>query len=100
MALLDLLGRRTSLRILWELRDDPLSFRALTEAAETNPAVLNTRLAELRETQIVEMGPDGYALTTSGRKLLELLSPLSKWADRWARRTVLRSSSLSKGLVK
>ena len=31
MALLDLLGRRMSLRILWELRDDRLTFRALQQ---------------------------------------------------------------------
>ncbi len=63
MALLDLLGRRMTLRILWELRDGPLNFRALQEAAATNPSVLNARLAELREARLVEHGPDGYALT-------------------------------------
>ena len=44
MALLDLLGRRMTLRILWELRDRRLTFRALQEAADTNPSVLNARL--------------------------------------------------------
>ena len=32
MALLDLLGRRWSLRILWELREAPLTSRALRTA--------------------------------------------------------------------
>jgi DNA-binding HxlR family transcriptional regulator len=86
MALLDLLGRRTALRILWELRARPLTFRALQEAAGTNPGVLNTRLTELREARIVEGGPDGYALTRDGQKLLETLAPLSRWADGWAAR--------------
>ncbi|MEQ9509453.1 MAG: hypothetical protein RLN92_10440 [Alloalcanivorax xenomutans] len=31
MVLLDILGQRWTLRILWELRDAPLSFRALRQ---------------------------------------------------------------------
>ena len=34
MALLDLLGRRWSLRILWELREAPLTSRALRAACD------------------------------------------------------------------
>jgi DNA-binding HxlR family transcriptional regulator len=85
MALLDLLGRRMALRILWELRDRPLTFRALQQAAETNPSVLNARLAELREARIVEHGPEGYSLTPEGRKLLEAFLPLHAWAEDWAK---------------
>lgn len=86
MALLDLLGRRTALRILWELRSQPLTFRALQEAAETNPGVLNSRLTELREARIVEGGSNGYTLTRDGQMLLETLAALSSWADAWAAR--------------
>ena len=86
MALLDLLGRRTALRILWELRSGSLTFRALQAAAETNPSVLNTRLSELRHAGIVESGPDGYRLTNEGRELRKSLAPLSKWANEWAQR--------------
>jgi DNA-binding HxlR family transcriptional regulator len=86
MALLDLLGRRMALRILWELREERrLTFRALQEAAETNPSVLNARLKELREAHLVEHGPDGYVLTAHGLTLLEKLLPLHIWADDWAR---------------
>ena len=85
MALLDLLGRRMALRILWELRERHLTFRALQQAAETNPSVLNARLGELREARIVEHGPDGYGLTPQGRTLLELLLPLHAWAEDWAK---------------
>src|SRR5450759_58084 len=51
MALLDLLGRRWSLRIIWELRDDrSLTSRALRTACdEASPTILQTRLSELRE---------------------------------------------------
>ena len=39
MAALDLLGRRGSLRILWELREGvPLTFRALQDAARPTRA--------------------------------------------------------------
>jgi DNA-binding HxlR family transcriptional regulator len=86
MALLDLLGRRMALRILWELRESSLTFRALQQAAETNPSVLNARLGELREARIVEHGAEGYALTPQGRKLLEAFLPLHAWAEDWAKR--------------
>jgi DNA-binding HxlR family transcriptional regulator len=85
MALLDLLGRRMALRILWELREARLTFRALQQAAGTNPSVLNARLAELREARIVEHGPEGYGLTVPGRDLVALLLPLHVWAEDWAK---------------
>jgi DNA-binding HxlR family transcriptional regulator len=87
MALLDLLGRRMTLRILWELsqREGPMTFRALQDAAETNPSVLNSRLRELRAAQLVAHDGDGYALTADGAALLELLLPLHQWAQDWAR---------------
>ncbi len=86
MALLDLLGRRMTLRILWELRDGKrLTFRALQEAAETNPSVLNLRLKELREARLVEHGAEGYGLSPQGRELLERFLPLNAWADEWAK---------------
>lgn len=85
MALLDLLGRRMALRILWELREpEPRTFRALQDAAETNPSVLNTRLAELREAGLVGHDGAGYALTAQGRELLTRFLPLQAWADGWA----------------
>lgn len=85
MVLLDLLGRRMALRILWELRERRLTFRALQEAAETNPSVLNVRLKELREVHLVVHEDQGYGLTPLGRELLETFLPLHAWADKWAR---------------
>ena len=87
MAALDLLGRRWALRILWELRAGALSFRALREACgDVSPAVLNTRLAELREAGLVESTDAGYATTGDGRDLCRALEPLHDWARRWASR--------------
>lgn len=85
MVLLDLLGRRWALRILWELRAGPLTFRALQAACgDISPTVLNTRLAELRGAGIVAAGDDGYGLTTQGGELLAALMPLHDWAEDWA----------------
>lgn len=85
MALLDLLGRRWCLRILWELRDAPLTSRVLRTACdEASPTVLQSRLSELREAGFVELGDArGYRLTPLGRDLCETFMPLHKFADRW-----------------
>jgi len=86
MVLLDLLGRRWALRVLWELRDGPLTSRALRAACdEASPTVLQGRLAELREAGLVDHATGrGYALTARGRELLDAFAPLYDFAERWA----------------
>lgn len=85
MALLDLLGRRWTLRLLWELRDGPLRFVALRKAAGgVSQSVLVVRLAELTAAGIVAEGEDGYALTARGRELTGQLLKLDQWAQEWA----------------
>ena len=86
MALLDLLGRRGTLRLLWELRDGRgQSFRALQDSAGgMSPSVLNDRLKELREARLVELAEAGYALSEPGRELVKRLKPLNSWAEGWA----------------
>lgn len=87
MALLDLLGRRWSLRILWELREVALTSRALRAACdEASPTVLQTRLTELRSAGFIALADNGYALTPLGRELLENFLPLHRFAERWSRR--------------
>jgi DNA-binding HxlR family transcriptional regulator len=86
MALLDLLGRRWSLRIIWELRETALTSRALRAACdEASPTILQTRLGELREAGFVELTDDGYRLTALGRDLLQTVAPLSRFAERWSK---------------
>ena len=89
MALLDLLGRRWALRILWELRAGPIKFRALQAACENvSPSVLNDRLRELREAGLVErIEGEGYAATPLAIELEAILMPLDRWAKRWSART-------------
>ncbi len=88
MVLLDLLGRRWSLRILWELREQSLTSRALRTACdEASPTVLQARLSELRQASLVELIPgDGYRLTALGRELQENFLPLYRFAERWSQR--------------
>ena len=88
MALLDLLGQRWTLRILWELRDTTLTSRALRTACdEASPTILQTRLTELREADLVELvRGDGYRLTGLGRELFETFLPLHRFAERWSKR--------------
>ncbi len=86
MALLDLLGRRGTLRLLWELRDGhPQSFRLLRASADgISPSVLNTRLKELRDARMVERAEGGYVLTAGALELVRHLKPLNRWAEAWA----------------
>lgn len=91
MVALDLLGRRTTLRILWELREAPLTFRALQSACETNSRLLNTRLAELAEANLVEHDVGGYRLSVQGQLLGQALEPLSRWATAWAENPTRRA---------
>jgi DNA-binding HxlR family transcriptional regulator len=101
MALLDLLGRRWALRVLWELRDgESATFRELqTRCSEVSSSVLNDRLRELREAGIIIARPrNGYALTPEGRRLLAALEPLDGWARRWGRRTAGTAPSAGPGL--
>jgi len=89
MALLDLLGRRWTLRIVWELRENrALTSRALRTACdEASPTVLNERLKELREADFIELGDGGgYALTALGRELSEKFLPLHHFAEKWRKR--------------
>ena len=87
MALLDLLGRRWSLRILWELRNEALTSRALRAACdEASPTVLQSRLDELRDADFIALGDGGYALTPLGRELFNTLMPLHGFAERWRKR--------------
>jgi DNA-binding HxlR family transcriptional regulator len=87
MALLDLLGRRWTLRVIWELREGSLTFRELQErCGAVSSSVLNQRLAELRAAGAIERDSGGYRLTPEGRRLLEAYPPMQAWAERWARR--------------
>src|SRR3974390_2496587 len=90
MAALDLLGRRWSLRMLWELREGPLGARSLRERCDgMSPSVLYTRLGELNDAGLLpQLGDQRYESTDIGRALGDALKPLDDWSCQWAVRMV------------
>jgi DNA-binding HxlR family transcriptional regulator len=86
MALLDLLGRRWTMRVCWELSIEPAGFRALQARCDgMSPSVLSERLVELAQAGVVEQNAVGdYQLSARGHSLTKLLAPLNKWANEWA----------------
>ncbi len=87
MAALDLLGRRWSLRILWELRDGALGARALRSRSDNmSSSVLYERLRELVEAELIRQNAErDYELTPIGGALGDAIEPLNAWALRWSR---------------
>ncbi|MEM9620084.1 MAG: helix-turn-helix domain-containing protein [Pseudomonadota bacterium] len=85
MRLFDVMGKRWSMRIIWELRDDQsLTFRQLRERCDdVSPTSLNQRLKELRQLRLIEHDDNGYQLTQWGRELGKHLLGLNTWATRW-----------------
>lgn len=87
MAAMDLLGRRWTLRVLWELRAGPVGARAMLAACEgLSSSVLYERLRDLTDAALVVQTDSGdYALTKLGRELGDSLQPLDAWARRWSK---------------
>ena len=84
MVLFDLIGRRWSMGVLWNLSDGNRTFRDLQErCGSASPSVLNTRLKELRAAGLIYNADNGYALTEDGRQLFDRLEPLGDWAMDW-----------------
>jgi DNA-binding HxlR family transcriptional regulator len=83
--LLEILGRRWALRIVWELRETALSSRALAaRCGGVSPTVLHKRLRELRDANIVELlAGEGYELSARGSTLVDAMRPLERWAGSW-----------------
>jgi len=80
---LDHFGRRWALRVIWELRGEPLNFRALQAACGgISPSVMQARLHQLRDLGLVEKIPGlGYRHTAAGQQLFRVIAPLAEWAD-------------------
>jgi DNA-binding HxlR family transcriptional regulator len=78
-----LLDRRWSMRVVWELRRDALTFSVMRERTGISPSVLSTRLGELAAAGVVERDAGRrYRLTGSGRELARVLYELNRWAER------------------
>ncbi len=85
MVLLDMLGKRWTLRIMWELRDHPLTFRDLQkQCGDISPTTLNSRLHELRDLAIIDHGAGGYHYTPIGEELGAQMTALDSWSRKWS----------------
>ena len=87
MALLDLLGRRWTVRIMWELREGSLTSRALRTACdEASPTVMQAGLSELREAGLIELAARRWLWPDRlGKELNETFLPLHRFAERWSK---------------
>jgi DNA-binding HxlR family transcriptional regulator len=82
-TVLDLLGRRWALRLVWELRRSTLTFSELRQRTGISPSVLSARLGELVEGGVLERDPTGrYRLSGRGRDLAQVLYEVNRWAEQ------------------
>jgi DNA-binding HxlR family transcriptional regulator len=80
---LDLLGRRWALRLIWELRRSTLAFSELRRRTGISPSVLSSRLGDLANAGVVESDSGKrYRLTGRGRELARVLYELNRWAEQ------------------
>jgi DNA-binding HxlR family transcriptional regulator len=87
MAAMDLLGKRWTLRVLWELGRGPLGARPLKAKCDAmSSSVLYERLRELGEAGLIcQDSTEAYELTDLGASLQVALAPLDSWAKQWAK---------------
>ncbi len=86
LEILDLLGRRWSLRLVWELRRDAVGFSELRQRTGISSSVLAGRLRELSGAGVIESGGGRrYRLSPAGRELARVLYDLNRWAEGAAR---------------
>jgi len=84
MRLIDVLGKRWALRIMWELRDQRMTFRALRmKCDDVSPNSLNSRLKELRHLNLLDHNSEGYGYTKWGHELGAQLMVLNDWSKEW-----------------
>lgn len=98
-ALFDLVSRRWTLRIVWELRESPASFSALrTRCDGMSSSTLAQRLRDLLEARLIVQADGGeYELTRLGLELPDRLGPLIEWADHWAAELAARGPAPDEG---
>lgn len=83
LPLVQLLGRRWTIRLLIEMHPGPIGFRELrARCGGVSTSVLSVRLGELVDSQIAAKETDGrYILTDRGYALAAILMQLKGWAE-------------------
>jgi DNA-binding HxlR family transcriptional regulator len=86
MVSFDLLGHAWAMGVLWQLcQGGSCTFRQLQSRCESiSPTVLNSRLKELRQANLLQSTDEGYHLTLLGEQLCELIMPLGDFSLMWA----------------
>jgi DNA-binding HxlR family transcriptional regulator len=80
---LELLGRRWALRLVWELRRSTLAFSELRQRTGISPSVLSARLGELVRAGVIERDTGRrYRLSGNGRELARILYEMNRWAEQ------------------
>ncbi|RDI54036.1 winged helix-turn-helix transcriptional regulator [Nocardia mexicana] len=81
-AVMDLLGQRWMLRVLWELEPGPLGFLELRRRMDNcSSSMLSLRLQHLQAAGLATKRPDkAHELTPAGRELAEALHPIWEWS--------------------
>lgn len=86
MAIMDLLGRKWALGVIWNMTSEPMTFREIQKLCESiSPSILNSRIKDLREADIITRSVNGYYLTGRGIEIKEILTPLGLWSNNWAK---------------
>ncbi|MFI5781922.1 winged helix-turn-helix transcriptional regulator [Nocardia sp. NPDC051570] len=83
-AVMELLGQRWMLRVLWELEPGPLGFLELRRRmGNCSSSMLSARLHTLQNAGLtVQRADKSHELTAAGTELARALEPLWEWADR------------------
>ena len=84
MALFDLMGRRWTMGIVWQLSGRVLTFTDLQKkCGSISPTILSSRLKDLAEAGFLDRTLDGYRLTDLGEELFAVLQPFKTLARKW-----------------
>ncbi|GAA1711050.1 winged helix-turn-helix transcriptional regulator [Kribbella yunnanensis] len=82
LELFEVIGQRWTLRILWQLRSRPLSYREIAaEIPGLSTSVLTSRIRHLKSVGLVQHQGAGYELTPVGTELIAHVQHLRKWAE-------------------
>jgi DNA-binding HxlR family transcriptional regulator len=86
-AVMELLGQRWTLRVIWELDPGALRFLELRDRmANCSSSVLSERLRQLSARGLVVKSEEGrWELTVAGDRLRSALMAVRDWAEEWAR---------------
>jgi DNA-binding HxlR family transcriptional regulator len=71
--------------VVFNLEKGPMTFRYLQyKCGGISPSILNQRIKDLKEADVVERTLQGYQLTARGEELRLCLLPLGQWSFQWA----------------